>query len=264
MPEVLFKNIAGTRLYEPVSPASNEALLFLSIAPAVKKRSVEPLKLSNTWIGEPIGYYLFLKKLPDDPVDFEEQAAEALKIAEQPPKHSRFAWLLAGKTVRVVAAIHIEPAAKMPVAAPVAESAPTVGSDTEISVPGIPALHFSTGAPVLGENGPDGFLNTFSITYPPIPAREGQPASDPPWSNGTLIPMDGDFAGCLRFPALVNAPQASGNPVRKQLVLVSLDPVRPRDGKRTRITLTSVLLNFGQQPGGAFYIEPVDAGTAAH
>jgi hypothetical protein len=256
MAEILFENITGTRLYRPVSPASNEALLFLSTTPG-KTRSLASLSLDKTWDDEPIGYYLFLKKLPDDDSKFAAQAEEALDLAAHPPKHSSFAWLAwDGKTVTVVANVVIKPEAS---------GDPVVETDTVISIPGFPGIGVAEAAPVLGEKDGDGFLNGFSLAYPPQMAHAGQPASRPPWGASVTVPMAGIYAGCIRFEALLNAPKSSsGNAVRKQVAVVSLDPVRPTDSRRTRISLTDVLLDFGQLPSGAFYLEPANAGTASH
>src|SRR5271166_4477053 len=243
MAKILFENIAGTRLNRPVSPVANEALLFLSTTPPDKKRAVSSLSLDETWAGTPIGYYLFLKKLPDDAAKFQQQAEKALDIAAQSPEHSSFAWLAwDGKTVRVVARIVVKAAGS---------GDPVVESDTLISVPGIPGIGVAAATPVLGDKDGDGFLNGFFLTYPPQPGHDGQPASGPPWGGGMTIPMAGDFAGCFRFEALLNSGRSScGNAMRKQVAVVSFDPVRPTDSRRTRISLTDVLLDFGQLPSG--------------
>jgi hypothetical protein len=254
MAEILFENITGTSLYRPLSPAPGEALRFLSTTPPDKKGA--PLSLDATWDGTPIGYYLFLKKLPDDDAKFEPEAVKALDLATDPPDHTGFAWLdWDGTTVTVIAQVVMKAASP---------GDPLVKTDTLISVSGFPGVGVAADAPVLGNKGNEGFLDGFVLAYPPQPAHDGQPASGPPWGGGMTIPMAGDYAGCVRFQALLNAGQSSGNAVRKQVANVSLDPTRPRDNHRTRISLTGVLLDFGQLPSGAFYLEPVHAGTAAH
>jgi hypothetical protein len=249
MAQIVFESIPGTHLYQPASPAANEALLFFSTASSGKKRALSPLTLDETWAGAPIGYYLFLKKLPDDASKFEQEAAKALDTAMQPPEHSSFAWLTwDGKTATVVARVVMKAAIS---------GDPTVDKDESISIPGFPGVGVAAASPVPGSKDQQGFLNGFFFTYPPQSAHDGQPASGPPWGAGMTVPMSGDYAGCLRFEALLNSPTSSGSAARKQVAVVSLDPVRPTDSRRTRISLTGVLLDFGQLPSGAFYLKPV-------
>lgn len=255
MAGILFENLPGTRLYRPVAPAANEALLFLMTGPPNRIPAETKLSLEETWSGKIAGYYLFLKKLPGDNVKFEEEAAKALKVTASPPEHSSFAWVSwDSQTVTVVAAIDIQPG----------EARPTVKTDSVISLPGFPPIGVGAGSPVRGAKDDDGSLNGFILTYPPQPPHDGQPASGPPWGGGMTIPMSGMFAGCFRFEALLNAGSPSENPVTKQIAEVSFDPVRPLDPQRTRVSFTGILLNFGQLPSGAFYLEPVDARSAAH
>ncbi len=247
MAEILFENITGTSLYRPLSPASNEALRFLSTKPPVGKPA--PLPLEATWDGAPIGYYLFLKKVPDDDAKFEQAAAKALDLTADPPDHTGFAWLAwDGTNVTVIARIVMKTASP---------GEPLVKTETLIPGFGFPGVGVAAGAPVLGSKGDDGFLDSFVLAYPPQPAHDGQPASGPPWGGGVAIPMAGDYAGCVRFEALVNTGQSSGDAVRKQVAIVSLDPTRPADSHRTRISLTGVLLDLGQLPSGALDLEPV-------
>ena len=251
MAAIAFENIPGTRLYEPVSPAANEALLFLDTTPSSSNSVLSPVTLDKTWDGKPVGYYLFLKKLPDNFSKFQEEAERVLDVPAQPPQHSSFAWLgWKADAATVKAKILIKPAVS---------GDPVAAEDVAISIPGIPGIHIPAATPVVGEKDDEGNLNAFSFAYPPQPAHDGQPASDPPWASGTVVPMAGNYAGCLKFQALLNAGNSSGNPIRKQVALVSLDPVRPTDSQRTRISLTGVLLNLGQLPSGAFYLEPANA-----
>src|SRR5215471_745984 len=199
MPKIEFENIPGTQLWRPLNPAPNEALLFLSTAAARRAKAVPNVSLEETWEGAPIGYYIFLAKLPDDHAKFEQEAGKVLDIAKAPPEHTSFAWLSwNGTNATVIAKVEMQPGAPDP----------TVKTETTVGIVGFPGIGLAVGTPVRGDKDAEGSLRGFVFTYPPQPAHDGQPASGPPWGNSVRCPMDGDFAGCLRFQALLNAREA--------------------------------------------------------
>ena len=188
------------------------------------------LALEDVWenAGPPstLGYLVFLQKVPVIDAPALEQDLRDLLPA---PDDTGFVW--------VVYTPGTEPATDVQTLlaiTPDEDDIPCVEGDTELNtLPGHPRVGFYDQSPVIAAYR-DECIVSFSITYPPIEGAE------PPRGPGPTLPMTGEFIGCLTFNGLVDKLGAPEKPsvALKTRVVVSIDPLRPLDTTRNRMTFT--------------------------
>jgi hypothetical protein len=213
-----------TSLYQPEQPGRKENLLFLRMAGGTPPKTIP---LEETWAesGTPphVGYFLFLDAQPTDAKAFEEEIKGSLPA----PTASAFAWVVTGSPLSVLTLLKTKLNSL---------NAPCVNGDTQLNLalPGQASVGFGDGSPILAASS-DGIIKGVVVTYPPLAGAQ------PPSVSGVMLPLAGDYVGCVRFVGLTPAPggaSAFGDSVVKALVIVSLDPLNPLDTSRNRVTFT--------------------------
>nr|AKA59404.1 hypothetical protein [uncultured bacterium AB_162] len=221
MTAVTLTRVGSTLLYQPSPPASGFVafLLWQSADPPASIPS------TDTWASEGLprvtGWYLFIDAAAVD-ATFEQ----AVRGALTEPALTSFAWVryASGK-------VEVKAAAPVVAGGPeaVAGGEPVLAGDVSIVLPpGQRGVTLVGGAPVLAT----GDVDAFAFTYPPA---AGLP---PPTPSGVSVPLSGAAAGALAFQGLVNAGDPQPGAVRKSLLFVQVDPLRPLDGTRTFQALT--------------------------
>jgi hypothetical protein len=206
--------VGSTLLYQPPAPDAGFIAFLLWEGGNAPPAGIPS---TDTWSakGPParVGWYLFL-----DAATVDAAFEKALRGALRQPSLTSFAWVryAAGSlTLATTAAL-----------AAGGEGEPVLAQDVPIPLPpGVRGLTLLGGAPVFARGDVEGF----EFSYPPGP---GLP---PPTDGGAGVPLSGAGAGAFALRGLVDAGQ---DPLRKTLLYVQVDPLRPFDGARTYQSFT--------------------------
>ena len=228
--------VPSTALYQSSSAAT---MLFLRWNAENPPAS---LALEDVWAGSGLpsnpGYIIFVNVPPANPSAFEKD----LRNLVLAPVATGFIWAnyaAAGSSVLTLI-----------ISKPNASNIPCVAGNTQLKLlPGSQGVGFGDQSPVIAGYADD-CISSFNFTYPPMVG------SFPPRGSGVSLPMTGSFVGCVQFTALVNSFTPDASAVRKSVVLVSIDPLRPLDPTRNYQTFTGQdYLLAGE--GGAYRLLPV-------
>lgn len=191
----------------------------------------DSLPLDGTWGPVPakVGYYLFVAETIAAPAAFE--AALRPLLLQPPPAASGTAWVAVAADGTPSLACRIDAGADG-----------TVAADAVIAA-GAMQLVLPAGTPLLPSRGPAGDLAGFTATVPRVPGG-GTPSG-----QGTSVPFFGAAGGCACFTGLFNL-FSTPSFATTQVVGVQLDPLRPGDGARTRVTFTDTTLSLVSDGSG--------------
>ncbi len=228
MSGVTLDRVLPTTLYKPQVSGPGEMMLFLRWS----KISPPPsLDLEEIWSssGTPasVGYFVFFNQMPTA-----AQAVavdKALRDALPPdPEATGFTWVKYDPSKPVTDPQFLQVQFKLALKLTTA-MAPVVSDSVTVPLPpGMQSLGFAADAPVFSSTDADQEIDGFLVTYPPIPNAQR------PDGVGIALPMTGAGVGCLRFEGLVNsASHSDPSSVKKVLVNVQIDPLRPFDSTRT-------------------------------
>jgi len=220
--------ISDSGLY---GPDSAETFVFLLSDPPAEPPVT--IALEETWEAQRraprTGFYVFLDALPSD--RDASVLADALRCTLPPnPATTGFGWA------------HCPPSALSPAGAvdvTMVGGCPAVASDAPIQVRSpMPELTIPAGLAVRAQPG----LAGWTLTDP----YSRQDA-------GVTVPLLGRDCGDIRFRALL-ASTVKGDATVKRLADVHIDPVRPFDSTRTRITLLSDEYSLALGPAGTYQL----------
>jgi hypothetical protein len=205
-----------------------EALYFLLADTA---GAPDSLPLDGTWGPVPakVGYYLFVAGPIAAPAAFE--AALRPLLLQSPPAASGTAWVAMDATGAPSPACRIDAGADGAVAADAVVRA------------GAMQLVLPAGTPLLAARDAAGDLAGFTATVPRVPG------GGTPNGEGTSVPFFGATGGCVSFTGLFNLVSTPTSAIT-QVVEVQLDPLRPGDGTRTRVTFTDTTLSLVSDGSG--------------
>ena len=237
MSQIQLKQIAGTPLYEPSSPAPVEAMLFYLAQDVSSNGGGSPTQLSV-----------------DDAAEYDAFVKAPAALLGGGPKHTGLAWAKwINGGLQDPGVLTVAPDASPPGA--------LVGEPfTTPPTRGIKSLGFDSDTPIATDLDTGGNIQGLVLQYPPQPAVGGRPKSDPPWGGGVLVPLSGALSGCFVSRSLVNDPSgpAPNASARKELFEMSLDPVRPFDPDRTRLRPTGSCFVLEEAPAGTFHLRPIE------
>jgi hypothetical protein len=212
MTPVTLTRVGSTLLYQPPPPDAGFIAFMLWEAGDTPPASITS---TDTWSahGPPAhpGWYLFL-----DAATVDAAFEKALRGALGGPSLTSFAWVrYAGGSLTVLMTVAL---------AQGGQGGPVLAQDVPIVLPpGVRGLTLLEGAPVFARGDVEGF----EFSYPPGSRLP------PPTGRGAGVPLSGSGAGALGFRGLVDTGNPSHGAVRKTLLLVQVDPLRPFDGART-------------------------------
>ena len=250
MSGVTLDRVLPTTLYKPQVSGPGEMMLFLrwsTISPPAT------LDLEDTWSSSDtpasVGYFVFFNQMPNAaqaaPVD------KALREALPPdPEATGFTWVKYNPSKPVTDPQFIQ--VQFTIALKLNEAeAPAVSENVTVPLPvGMQGLGFAADAPVFSSTDADNKIDGFLVTYPPLPNAQL------PTGVGISLPMTGAAVGCLRFDGLVNSAGPTGpSSVKKALVNVQIDPLRPFDATRTFQIFTGRAYLLSQDQYG-YHIAP--------
>ncbi|MGH3782196.1 MAG: hypothetical protein ACRDRO_16645 [Pseudonocardiaceae bacterium] len=230
--------IGSTTLYRL---ASGEDYVFLRWAPG----SESIISLDQTWSDNgpsPLcGYYVFLSAIPSRA----EEAAEleaALRAVLPTPSITGFAWAMWQRRDRTadlygIVTLAIDGTGR-----------PAVTADAALRLPpGL--LRFSfiramRAQATRNRDGVDGLLLTI----------ESSKSEGPPF--GLRIPLLGTLCGCVLFQGLLASRVQTSQSI-KELAEVRIDPLRPFDAPRTRITQLGEHYVLREESPASYLLTPV-------
>jgi hypothetical protein len=191
----------------------------------------DSLPLDGTWGPVPakVGYYLFVAEPIAAPAAFE--AALRTLLLQSPPAASGTAWVAVAADGTPALACRIDAGADGAVTA-----------DAVIAA-GAMQLVLPAGTPLLASRDATGGLAGFTATVPRVPG------GGTPNGEGTSVPFFGAAGGCVCFTGLFNL-FSTPTSATTQVVGVQLDPLRPGDGTRTRVTFTDTTLSLVSDGSG--------------
>jgi hypothetical protein len=224
--------IGSTALYET---GTGEEEVFLRWTPG-DERSIA---LDRTWADSgppPIpGYYVFLRSVP--PAGEAPALETALRSALPAPTATGFAWM-------AWASGRADSYGLVPLVLDVL-GRPRVSADVSLRLPpGALQLAFAKGmvAAATRRNGLDGLMLTLD---PPGPGL-----------TGLHVPLLGLLSGCVLLRGLL-ASQVDGDHSVKERADARLDPLRPFDAARNRITPLGERYLLRESPPGSYTLTPL-------
>lgn len=230
--EPLLTLVAGsTALYAPGGTGTSAFLLWN------EAEAPTTLPLSSTWSdsGAPAnpGWFVFLEAPVEAAIEGGLRAALAGKTS------TGLAWAVKGAWI----------ACAVPIAC-TADAGPSVASDCTLPTPaGLLALSFPAGTPLRSTGTLEGIVASAPTEAGPV--RAG--------SDGTIVWIQGERAGCVTFQALAGQPPSAGGTVT--LMEVSLDPLRPFDPSRSFQTFTGMSYGFTRDAGDRWQLVALEGGT---
>jgi hypothetical protein len=227
------EKIGESRLYGPDRPDSGEAFAFLLSGSALEPPAKIPLE--QTWSPDGpatyVGFHVFVDAVPSAPDA--KALAEALdaKLPREPVT-TGFAWAISPPHAFSLLGV---------VELTIVDGRPAVAADSAIAVRSpMPALTVPRGLAVDGREG----LTGWSLTDP----------------RGAGVGLDvtllGRASATVRFQALRESRVDGGHTI-KRLAAVSIDPLRPFDGKRTHIRMLDREYRLSVGPPGVYHLSQV-------
>jgi len=191
----------------------------------------DSLPLDDTWGPAPakVGYFVFVAAAIAAPSAFE--AALRPLLLQPPPAASGAAWVAMDANGAPSLACRVDAGADGRVAADAVVAA------------GAMQCVLPAGTPLLASRSATGDLAGFTATVPTVPG------GGTPNGEGTSVPFFGAAGGCVCFTGLFNL-FSTPTSAAAQVVGVQLDPLRPGDGARTRVTFTDTTLSLVSSGSG--------------
>ncbi len=247
--QVVLERLGISCLYQPVGDASDGKYVFLLWG---TENPPEKVTLDETWsesgVSKKLGYHVYLKASVTSSNSTIIETILRATLPGEGPKATSIMWVsIVLDPETITGMVDFSIIVNMTFNA---SGFPALLEDVNITLPAnMNRIGFGKGAPILVLRDEEGFIQSFIVTYPPIDGAMT------PINRGILLPMIGEYIGCLQFDGLVGYESFGSGETIKTKVKVQVDPLEPFLSSRTRIISTAekyLLIS----DGGGYQLRP--------